>query len=393
MRKEIFVLGATRTAIGTFGGAFKNTTPIDLASQVVAASTQRAGIDPSSVGHVIMGHVLNTEPKDMYLSRAAAIHGGLPETTPAFNLNRLCGSGLSAIISAAQMINEGECEVAIAGGAEVMSRAPFWLPTQRFGQKMGDAQLIDAMLGALNDPFDEQHMGVTAERVAERYGITREQQDELAAQSHQRAAHAISKGYFDEQILPIQIRAGRKTHEFCVDEHVKADTTPDSLSALRPVFQKDGTVTAGNASGINDAASVMTLVSAQAVKDQNLTPQARLVDYAFVALDPKVMGLGPVPATERLLAKTGLSKQNIDVWEVNEAFAAQALGVCKGLEIDPALVNPNGSGISLGHPIGATGAIVATKAIYELHRTGKRYAIATLCIGGGQGVAALFERV
>ena len=393
MRKEIFVLGATRTAIGTFGGAFKNTTPIDLASQVVAASTQRAGIDPSSVGHVIMGHVLNTEPKDMYLSRAAAIHGGLPETTPAFNLNRLCGSGLSAIISAAQMINEGECEVAIAGGAEVMSRAPFWLPTQRFGQKMGDAQLIDAMLGALNDPFDEQHMGVTAERVAERYGITREQQDELAAQSHQRAAHAISQGYFDEQILPIQIRAGRKTHEFCVDEHVKADTTPDSLSALRPVFQKDGTVTAGNASGINDAASVMTLVSAQAVKDQNLTPQARLVDYAFVALDPKVMGLGPVPATERLLAKTGLSKQNIDVWEVNEAFAAQALGVCKGLEIDPALVNPNGSGISLGHPIGATGAIVATKAIYELHRTGKRYAIATLCIGGGQGVAALFERV
>ena len=393
MRKEIFVLGATRTAIGTFGGAFKNTTPIDLASQVVAASTQRAGIDPSSVGHVIMGHVLNTEPKDMYLSRAAAIHGGLPETTPAFNLNRLCGSGLSAIISAAQMINEGECEVAIAGGAEVMSRAPFWLPTQRFGQKMGDAQLIDAMLGALNDPFDEQHMGVTAERVAERYGITREQQDELAAQSHQRAAHAISQGYFDEQILPIQIRAGRKTHKFCVDEHVKADTTPDSLSALRPVFQKDGTVTAGNASGINDAASVMTLVSAQAVKDQNLTPQARLVDYAFVALDPKVMGLGPVPATERLLAKTGLSKQNIDVWEVNEAFAAQALGVCKGLEIDPALVNPNGSGISLGHPIGATGAIVATKAIYELHRTGKRYAIATLCIGGGQGVAALFERV
>lgn len=393
MRKEIFVLGATRTAIGTFGGAFKNTTPIDLASQVVAASTQRAGIDPSSVGHVIMGHVLNTEPKDMYLSRAAAIHGGLPETTPAFNLNRLCGSGLSAIISAAQMINEGECEVAMAGGAEVMSRAPFWLPTQRFGQKMGDAQLIDAMLGALNDPFDEQHMGVTAERVAERYGITREQQDELAAQSHQRAAHAISQGYFDEQILPIQIRAGRKTHEFCVDEHVKADTTADSLSALRPVFQKDGTVTAGNASGINDAASVMTLVSAQAVKDQNLTPQARLVDYAFVALDPKVMGLGPVPATERLLAKTGLSKQDIDVWEVNEAFAAQALGVCKGLEIDPALVNPNGSGISLGHPIGATGAIVATKAIYELHRTGKRYAIATLCIGGGQGVAALFERV
>ncbi len=393
MRKEIFVLGATRTAIGTFGGAFKNTTPIDLASQVVAASTRRAGIDPSSVGHVIMGHVLNTEPKDMYLSRAAAIHGGLPESTPAFNLNRLCGSGLSAIISAAQMINEDECEVAMAGGAEVMSRAPFWLPTQRFGQKMGDAQLIDAMLGALNDPFDEQHMGVTAERVAERYGITREQQDELAAQSHQRAAHAISQGYFDEQILPIQIRAGRKTHEFCVDEHVKADTTPDSLSALRPVFQKDGTVTAGNASGINDAASVMTLASAQAVKEQNLTPQARLVDYAFVALDPKVMGLGPVPATERLLAKTGLSKQDIDVWEVNEAFAAQALGVCKGLDIDPALVNPNGSGISLGHPIGATGAIVATKAIYELHRTGKRYAIATLCIGGGQGVAALFERV
>lgn len=393
MRKEIYVLGATRTAIGTFGGAFKNTTPIELASQVVAESIKRSKVDPESVGHLVMGHVLNTEPKDMYLSRAAAINGGLPENTPAFNLNRLCGSGLSAIIAAAQMINEGEAEVTVAGGTEVMSRAPFWLPTQRFGQKMGNAQLVDAMLGALSDPFDEQHMGVTAERVAQRYDISREEQDQLAAQSHQRAAHAIEQGYFTDQILPIEIKAGRKTLVFDTDEHVKAATTAESLSALRPVFQKDGTVTAGNASGINDASCMMTLASADAVAAQNLTPQARLVDYAFVALDPKVMGLGPVPATQRLLQKTGLGMDDIDVWEVNEAFAAQALGVCRGLDIDPNRVNPNGSGISLGHPIGATGAIVATKAINELHRTGKRYAIATLCIGGGQGVAALFERV
>lgn len=393
MRKDIFVLGAVRTAIGTFGGAFKNSTPIELASQVVAESLSRSKVDPETVGHLVMGHVCNTEPKDMYLSRAAAVHGGLSETTPAFNLNRLCGSGLSAIISAAQMINEAQTDVTIAGGTEVMSRVPHWLPTQRFGQKMGDATLVDAMLGALSDPFDGQHMGVTAERVAERYSISRQAQDELAAQSHQRASVAISEGRFQEQILPIEIRQGRKTLAFATDEHVKADTTAESLSSLRPVFQKDGTVTAGNASGINDAACVMTLASEHAVKTQNLTPQARLVDYAFVALDPKVMGLGPVPATQALLKKTGLTLNDIDVWEVNEAFAAQALGVCHGLDIDPDRLNPNGSGISLGHPIGATGAIVATKAIYELHRTQKRYAIATLCIGGGQGVAALFERV
>jgi len=393
MRKDIFVLGAVRTAIGTFGGALKNTTPIELASQVVAESIARAKVDPESVGHLVMGHVCNTEPKDMYLSRAAAIHGGLPETTPAFNLNRLCGSGLSAIIAAAQMINEDQAEVTIAGGAEVMSRVPHWLPTQRFGQKMGDSVLVDAMLGALSDPFDNQHMGVTAERVAERHQISRQAQDRLAAESHRRAHQAISEGRFEQQILPIEVRQGRKTQLFSIDEHVKAETTEESLAGLRPVFQKDGTVTAGNASGINDAACMMTLASDSAVKAQGLTPQARLVDYAFVALDPKVMGLGPVPATQALLKRTGLRTQDIDVWEVNEAFAAQALGVCHGLDLDPALLNPNGSGISLGHPIGATGAIVSTKAIYELHRTGKRYAIATLCIGGGQGVAALFERV
>ena len=392
MRKEIFVLGPVRTAIGTFGGSFRNTRPIELASQVIGESLHRSKVDPETVGHVVMGHVCNTEPKDMYLSRAAAVYGGLPESTPAFNLNRLCGSGLSAIIAGAQMINEDQTDVAIAGGAEVMSRVPHWLPTQRFGQKMGNAELVDAMLGALSDPFDEAHMGVTAERVAARYHISREAQDALAAQSHQRAASAIEQGFFTDQILPIEVRAGRKSLIFDTDEHVKPDTTSESLASLRPVFQKDGTVTAGNASGINDAACVMTLASAQAVKAQNLAPMARLVDYAFVALDPKVMGLGPVPATERLLKQTGLSIDYIDVWEVNEAFAAQALGVCHGLDIDPAIVNPNGSGISLGHPIGATGAIVATKAIYELHRTQKRYAIATLCIGGGQGVAALFER-
>ena len=314
MRKEIFVLGPVRTAIGTFGGSFRNTRPIELASQVIRESLHRSKVDPETVGHVVMGHVCNTEPKDMYLSRAAAVYGGLPESTPAFNLNRLCGSGLSAIIAGAQMINEDQTDVAIAGGAEVMSRVPHWLPTQRFGQKMGNAELVDAMLGALSDPFDEAHMGVTAERVAARYHISREAQDALAAQSHQRAASAIEQGFFTDQILPIEVRAGHKSLIFDTDEHVKPDTTSKSLASLRPVFQKDGTVTAGNASGINDAACVMTLASAQAVKAQNLAPMARLVDYAFVALDPKVMGLDRY-RPQRLLKQTGLSIDDIDVWK------------------------------------------------------------------------------
>lgn len=329
----------------------------------------------------------------MYLSRAAAINAGCPDTTAAFNVNRLCGSGLSAIINAAQMINEGETQVALGGGCEVMSRAPFYAPTQRFGQRMGDATLVDAMLGALSDPFDGCHMGITAERVANKHGISREQQDQLAAQSHQRAALAQSEGRFIEQITPIELKSRKGLTVFDQDEHIKPDTTAESLSGLRPAFDKAGTVTAGNASGINDAASMLVLAEAGAEGTEQSTPLARLVDYAFAGLDPKVMGLGPVPATQRLLQKTGLSLNDIDVWEINEAFAAQALGVCLELDLDPSRVNPNGSGISLGHPIGATGAIVATKAIFELHRTKGRYAIATLCIGGGQGVAALFERL
>ncbi len=393
MRKEIHVLSATRTAIGTFGGMFKNTTPIDLATAVCRAAIERSQIDPARVGHVVMGHVLNTEPKDMYLSRACALNAGLADTTPAFNVNRLCGSGLSAIINAAQMINEGEADIAIAGGAEVMSRAPFWVPSQRFGQRMGDATMVDAMLGALSDPFDGCHMGITAERVAAKHSITREQQDELAAMSHQRAAQAQAEGRFTDQITAIETQVRRKPVTLDRDEHVKPETTTESLASLRPAFDREGSVTAGNASGINDAACALVLAEAGTPGTENATPMARLVDYAFVGLDPKVMGLGPVPATRRLLAKTGLSIDDIDVWEVNEAFAAQALGVCIELGLDPAKVNPNGSGISLGHPIGATGAIVATKAIYELHRSQGRYAVATLCIGGGQGVAALFERL
>ena len=392
-QREVMVLSGVRTAIGTFGGALKDTPAVDLAAAVLRAAVTRAKIDPAQVGHVAFGHVVNTDVRDMYLSRMATINGGLPLETPAFNVNRLCGSGLQAIVSVAQSILLGDADAGVAGGAEAMSRAPYWLPTSRWGSRMGDGKMIDPMVGALHDPFNVIHMGVTAENVARQCGITREQQDQLAVESHNRAQRAIAAGYFKEQILGIEMKSRKGPVMFDTDEHVRNDCTLADMAKLKPVFEKDGTVTAGNASGINDAAAALVLMEAGAAAAAGHKPMARLVGYAHAGLEPKIMGLGPVPATRNVLKKTGLKLDQMDVIEANEAFAAQALGVSKELGLDAKKVNPNGSGISLGHPIGATGAIISVKAIYELHRTGGRYALVTMCIGGGQGIAAIFERV
>ena len=392
-QRDVVILSGVRTAIGTFGGAFKDTPAVDMAAAVVRDSVARAKIDPAQVGHVAFGHVVNTDVRDMYLARMATINGGLPKEVPAFNVNRLCGSGLQAIVSASQSILLGDCDAAVAGGAENMSRAPYWLPNTRWGARMGDNKTVDPMVGALHDPFNTIHMGVTAENVARQCSITREQQDQLAVDSHNRAQKAIAAGYFKEQILGIEMKSRKGPVMFDTDEHVRNDCTLADMAKLKAVFEKDGTVTAGNASGINDAAAAVVLMDAAAAAAGGHKPLARLVGYAHAGLEPKIMGLGPVPATRNVLKKTGLTLDQIDVIEANEAFAAQALGVIKELGLDPKKVNPNGSGISLGHPIGATGAIITVKAIYELHRTGGRYALVTMCIGGGQGIAAIFERM
>ena len=392
MSREVVVVSGVRTAIGTYGGSLKDVPPTDLAAQVVRESLARAQVDGADVGHVVFGHVVNTEPKDMYLSRVAAINGGCAESTPAFNVNRLCGSGLQAIISASQAILLGDCEMAIGAGAESMSRGIYFMPAARWGARMGDTQLLDYMVGILHDPFHKIHMGMTAENVAEQFGITRAQMDALAVQSHQRAAAAIAAGRFTEQIVPVDIVTRKGTTQFVTDEHVKADTTLETLGKMRAAFKKDGLVTAGNASGVNDGAGAVLLASGDAVKSGNLKPLARLVGYAHTGVEPTIMGIGPVSATRAVLKRVGLKISDLDVIEANEAFAAQACAVSKELDLDPAKVNPNGSGISLGHPVGATGAIITTKAIYELQRTGGRYALVTMCIGGGQGIAAVFER-
>ena len=394
MTREVVVVSAVRTAIGTFGGSLKDVPPTELGALVVRESLARANVQGKDVGHVVFGHVVNTEPKDMYLSRVAAINGGCAEGTPAFNVNRLCGSGLQAIISAAQAIGYGDCDVAVGGGSESMSRGPYFDTAARYGARMGDAKSIDYMLGILHDPWQKMHMGITAENVAERYKISREMQDQLACESQRRAAAAIAAGYFKDQIVPVEIQTRKGTVLFQEDEHVRAATTLDVLAGMKPAFKKDGgTVTAGNASGINDGASAVVLVAGDRVQALGVKPVARLVGYAHAGVDPAYMGIGPVPATQKVLARTGLKVQDMDVIEANEAFAAQACAVVQELGLDPAKVNPNGSGISLGHPVGATGAIITTKAIAELHRTGGRYALVTMCIGGGQGIAAIYERV
>ena len=391
--KDVYIVSAVRTAVGSFGGTLKDTPLAELAGTVVREAVARSGADTQSVGHVSMGTVITTEPRDIYLSRIAALDAGLPQEVSAFNVNRLCGSGLQAIVSSAQTILCGDVEVAVGAGAESMSRAGYLAPAMRFGARMGDAALLDLMLNALHDPFHKIHMGVTAENVAERFGITRQMMDELAVASHARAARAIAEGRFKEQIVPVKIASRKRVIEFDTDEHVKADTTLEVLSAMKPAFKRDGgSVTAGNASGINDGAAAVVLASGEAVKAQNLKPLARLVGYAYAGVDPAFMGIGPVPATRKLLDRVGLKVSDLDVIESNEAFAAQACAVSRELGFDPAKVNPNGSGISLGHPVGATGAIVTVKALYELQRIGGRYALVTMCIGGGQGIAAVFER-
>jgi acetyl-CoA C-acetyltransferase len=392
MSKDIVILSGARTAIGTFGGSLAQTPPTRLGAVAAKAAMARAGVEPGQIGHVFFGNVINTEPRDMYLSRVAAMEAGVPDSVPAMNVNRLCGSGVQAIVSGVQALMLGDAEFALAGGAESMSRAPYITPAARWGQKMGDVQSLDMLLGTLNCPFGTGHMGVTAENVAGEHDVSRAEQDAFALQSQQRAAAAIAAGYFADQITPVEVKVKRDMVPFELDEHPKA-TTLEALAGLRAVFQKDGSVTAGNASGINDGAAAVVLATADAAEKAGLTPRARILGYAHAGVRPEVMGIGPVPAVEKLLARTGLKASDFDVIESNEAFASQALAVSKKLGFDPAIVNPNGGAIALGHPVGATGAIITVKALYELERIGGKRALITMCIGGGQGIAMAIERI
>ncbi len=391
--REVVVVSAVRTAVGTYGGSLKDLPPIQLGAMVVKEALARAKVEGSEVGHVVFGNVIHTEPRDMYLARVAALDGGVKDHTPCLTLNRLCGSGLQAIVSAAQTIMLGDADIAIGAGAESMSRAPYAVPSARWGQRMGDGKILDMMVAALHDPFQNIHMGVTAENVAAKWGITRQMQDELAVESHRRAAAATKAGHFKSQILPVTLKSKKGDVVFDRDEHFREDASVEGMAKLKPVFIKEnGTVTAGNASGINDGAAAVVLMAREVAEKRGIKPLARLVAYGHAGVDPKYMGIGPVPATKNAMDKAGLKVSQMDVIEANEAFAAQACAVMKDLEADPKKVNPNGSGISLGHPIGATGAIITTKALYELQRTNGRYALVTMCIGGGQGIAAIFER-
>ena len=394
MSREVVVVNGARTAIGTFGGSLKDIPPTDLGAHVVREAVKRAGVDPKQVGHLVMGHVIHTEPKDQYLSRVVALKGGLADECSAMNVNRLCGSGMQAIVSAAQNIMLGDTDISIGGGAESMSRGGYLVPSARFGARMGDTKMMDMMVGALTDPFDTVHMGITAENIANKWCITRETQDQYSVESQKRADSAIKSGLFKSQIAPFELKTRKGPQMFDTDEHPKSDTTMETLAKLKAAFVKEnGSVTAGNASGINDGAAAVVLMEAGAAQKAGVKPMARLVAYGHAGVDPKFMGIGPVPAVNKALQRAGLKVSDIDIIESNEAFAAQACAVAKDLEFDPAKVNVNGGAIALGHPIGATGAILTIKAIYELQRTGKRYALVTMCIGGGQGIAAIFERM
>ena len=389
---DIVILSGARTAIGTFGGSLAGIPPIDLGAKVSATALERAGVEGGQIGHVMFGHIINTEPRDMYLSRVAAMNAGIPETTPAMNVNRLCGSGLQALVSASQSLMLGDADFALAGGAENMSRSPFIIPDQRWGAKMGDVRTLDMMLGALHCPFGTGHMGVTAENVSDEHSVTREEQDAFAAESQNRAAAAIEAGHFKDQIVPVEVKRRREMVAFDTDEHPKP-TTIETLAGLRPAFKKDGSVTAGNASGINDGAAALVLATASAAEKAGLKPRARILGYAHAGVRPEVMGIGPVPAVEALLKRINMEADQFDVIESNEAFSAQALAVNKNLGLNPDKVNPNGGAIALGHPVGATGAIITIKTMYELERTGGRYGLMTMCIGGGQGIAMAIERL
>ena len=391
--REVVVVSGVRTAIGDYGGALKDMAPSELAGQVVREAVKRAKVDPKQVGAMVLGNVIHTEAKDMYISRVACIKGGLPQEATALTVNRLCGSGLQAIVSAAQMIKLGDTDVAVGAGAESMSRGGYLMPTLRWGQRMNDGGVVDMMVGALTDPFDTVHMGITAENIAEQWKISREQQDEFAVESHRRAMNAIEKGYFKDQILPIEMKTRKGTVVFDKDEHPRSDVSLESMAKLRAVFKKDGSVTAGNASGINDGAAAVVLMERSAAEKQGIKPMARLVAYGLAGVDPKIMGIGPVPASKIALEKAGLKIEDMDVIEANEAFAVQAMAVACDLKFDPKKTNPNGGAVGLGHPIGATGALLTVKALYELQRIGGKYALVTMCIGGGQGIAAIFERM
>jgi acetyl-CoA C-acetyltransferase len=390
--RDVVVVSGARTAIGGYGGSLRGLPATRLGAMAIREAVARARIDPMSIGHVVMGSVIHGEAKDMYLSRVAAVEAGVPVGTPCLTVNRLCGSGLQAIVSAAQHLMLGDCDIAVAGGAESMSRAAYFLPAGRWGQRMGDAAVVDAMTGALHDPFGHGHMGVTAENIAAKYGFTREEQDAFAVESHRRAARALESGHFRSQIVPIELKTKKGIEQFTTDEHVRKEVRTEDMAKLKAVFRKDGTVTAGNASGINDAAAALVLMEGNAATKVGAKPLARLVAYAHAGVDPQVMGLGPIPAVRRVFEKAGLKPTDMDVIESNEAFAVQAMAVTKDLGFDPAKVNPNGGAVALGHPIGATGAILTVKALYELERTQKRYGLVTMCIGGGQGIAAIFER-
>jgi acetyl-CoA C-acetyltransferase len=391
--REVVVVSGARTAIGDYGMTLKDFPATKLGAIAIKEAVARAKIDPATVGHVVMGSVIHGEARDMYLSRVAAIDAGLPVGTPCLTVNRLCGSGLQSIVSAVQHLMLGDCDVAVAGGAESMSRAAYFLPAGRWGQRMGDAAVVDAMTGALHDPFGNGHMGVTAENIAAKYGFTREQQDEFSIQSHKKAAAAMDAGYFKSQIIPIEIKTKKGVESFVTDEHVRKDVSPADMARLKPVFKKDGTVTAANASGINDAGAAIVLTSSSFAEKNDLKPIARVVAYSHAGVEPQVMGLGPIPAVRKVFEKSGLKPADMDVVESNEAFAVQAMAVTQDLGLDPARVNPNGGAVALGHPIGATGTILTIKALYELERTQKRRALVTMCIGGGQGIAAIFERL